>query len=171
MADPTVFSFTLLDYNGIKATTRAYAQYNGAVVTVDSLIGNWLALGALIDTASNAQILGGRIQIPLLPGGGWKAAPVAENDVADVIVLDFSNVSNRYAHEFLLPNHKDAQLTNGQVNLAEAGLAALVAYIINSGGTATYSNTQGHDIDALMYAFLSDRTHRRVTRSKSIAYP
>ena len=170
MADPTIFSYTLLDSNGIKATTRLYVQYNGATETVDALIGSWLAAGALFDDVTNAKITGGRIQIPVLPDGGWKAAPVDENDVSDVISLNFNNADNRYVFAVLVPAFKQALLTGGQVVIAGNDLETLIAHIVNGAGTVTYSNTQGRDLDGLNNAFQSDRKHRRATIAKSRRY-
>lgn len=171
MADPTVFSFTMLDAQGIKATTRSYAQYNGAVVTMDSLIGAWSAQGGLLDAVTNAQIIGGSIKVPLQPNVAWKAAPVDENDVNDVITLDMGNSDNRYVWPFLVPAPLAAILVNGQVDLTHVGLAALFAELVAGEGTVTFSNQQGRDLDRLVRAFQSDRKRRRAVIAKSVAYP
>ena len=65
MATPTVLSYTVQDDNGVKASVPFYASYDGAVETIDALIGEWLVLGALIDAVTGAKIVSGHIEIPL----------------------------------------------------------------------------------------------------------
>ena len=171
MASPTIASFTLLDGNGVKASTRAYMTYNGTLETVDALIGNWLQLGGDIDDVTNAQIVGGSILIPLTPDAGWKAAPVAVNDVSDVVVLNMKNAATRYLQEFIIPAFIPALLTGGgQVDLANVALTALVTLLATSFTNGAYSNMAGQDITALSDAFQSDRKHRRQIISRSKVY-
>jgi len=172
MSTPTIFSYTLLDTNGIKATSRAYIGYDGAVETVDALIGNWLELGGLIDDATNGQIVDGSMIIPVLPDGGWKGAPVAGTDVSDVIVGNFLTAATKYAQEFLLPAFITAALSGGKVDLTNAALAALFAALDNSAGltSADVLNTSGQTLVSLRDAFQSDRKSRRLP-SMSKSFP
>lgn len=164
MSTPTIMSYTLLDTNGVKASTRAYIGYNGAVETVDALIGNWLELGGLIDDASNGQIVDGQLVIPVIPDGGWKAAPVAGTDVSDVIVGNFGTAATKYVQGFILPAFLEAMLTGGQVDLTQAALAALFAALDNTSGltSADVLNTAGQTLTHLRDAFQSDRKSRRL---------
>lgn len=173
MATPTIFSYTVRDTNGVKTSTRAYMSYNGATETVNALIGNYNELGGAIDDATNGVIIGGSITIPVDPDASWKDAPVAENDVSDVIVLNFGNASTRYVQEFLLPNFKEAQLTGGKVDLTDTDLAALIALLDGTTGltTADATNTAGQALNALKDAFQADRKHRKQLQSLSKSYP
>lgn len=172
MADPTIFSFTLRDTNGVSTSTRAYAIYNGATTTVNSLIGIWLALGGLIDDASNAQIIAGGVDIPLIPDATWKTAPVEENDVSDVITLNYGNDITSKLWGFLLPNFKDSMITTGgQVDLTQADLAALITGLETTFATGQYSNANGQNLTDLVNAFQSDRKHRRQIVSRSKVFP
>ena len=88
MADPTILSFRLRDANGNSASTPAYAIYNAVTTTVESLINDWLALGRIVDDATNALVVDGAVTIPLKGASvnaGWKQSPVDENDVSDII--------------------------------------------------------------------------------------
>lgn len=172
MADPTIFSYGLRDANKVHTSTRAYAIYNGAVETVDALIGNWTQLGGLIDAASGAQIIGGGVNIPLKPNAAWKDAPLAVNDVSDVIGLSFSNTFNSKKWTFILPQPLAAQLdADGKVVLTEANLDALVTLLVTSFTNGSYSDDNGQDLDALEYGFQSDRKHRKQIIPFSKAYP
>lgn len=173
MATPTIFSFSLRDANGVVTSSRAYVGYNGAVETVNALIGNWLEMGGALDHASNAQIVAGAITIPVEPDGTWKTAPVDENDVSDVIVLNLKNASTRYVQEFVLPNFKNAQITGGKVDLTQTDLAALIALLDNSAGmtSADALNTAGQTLTALNDAFQADRKHRKQLQRLSKSFP
>lgn len=172
MADPTIASFTLRDTNGVTTSTRLYAIYNATTKTVESLINDWLAAGAALDDATNAEIIGGSLLIPLKPDAAWKAAPVEENDVSDVITLNYGNDITSKVWGFLLPNFKNSQITvGGQVDVTQADLAALIAYIgaLFTGGQ--WSNANGQNLTDLVNAFQSDRKHRREIVSRSKVYP
>lgn len=172
MATPTIFSFTLQDTNGIKATTRAYVGYDGAVETVNALEGSWAELGGAIDDASNAQIVGGGILIPAAPDGGWKSAPVAGTDVSDVIVMNMITAATKYALGIDLPAFLPAMLIGGKVDPTNALLAALFHILDNTvGGTSIdYLNTAGQTLTALRDTFQSDRKSRRLP-SLSKSFP
>ena len=147
MANPTIFSYSLLDRVGLVADTPLYAAYNGAVVTVDSLIGRWLEMGALFDDTTTSQIVGGHILIPLNPDVSWKSAPGATgNKNNEVAVLNFENAANQYLTEVLIPGYLDSFLVNGKINLAAAEIAALVAEIID---TSTPTDFQSRDLEQL----------------------
>jgi hypothetical protein len=171
MANPWVFSYTLLDANGIKTSTPAYYTPTApSTITAAAAIVDWAGLGDVLDDATNAQILGGKITIPIGPQGGWKSAPVDENDNSDVIVLNFNKQANRYAMEFLLPNFLQAMLSGGNVDLTNTALAALYDYLVATATAGFFSDTAGLDLISLRDAFQTDRKSRKL-RSKSIATP
>jgi hypothetical protein len=173
MANPLVYSFTLLDANGVKASTPAYYVPTApSTITMANLVTDWAGLGDVLDDATNAQIVDGRILLPMsVTGHGWKTAPVAENDVSDVININFNNAATRYAMEFLLPNFLQAMLTNGKVDLTNVALTALINFLVSGAANGAFSNTAGQDLTALRDAFQTDRKHRRQLRNKSIATP
>ena len=169
MADPYVMSFTLQDTNGIKTAVPAYyVPTTPSTVTVANLIAEWTGLGDQIDPATNAQIVGGRILLPMTPSGSWKSAPVEENDVSDVIVLNFRNAATRYAMEFLLPALLNDMLVNGKVDLTNSVLASLYNFIISGALHGSFTNTAGQDLTALRDAFQTDRKSRKL-RQRSLA--
>lgn len=164
MADPTIFGYSLLDRLGVRAESSLYVAYDGDTETVDALIGTWLATGALLDAATDSQITGGQILIPLQADGSWKAAPHSSgNKNNEVIVMNFENAANQYATEVLLPAYLDAMISNGKVNPAETHLAALIANILSTAGTADYQSRDLQQLTALRDAFLSSRKRRGMT--------
>lgn len=159
MANPTSFEWQVQDDQGLVNRVQMYFAYNGATETIDALIGEWQAMGALIDACIDGQILGGQMLVPLEPAGGWKTAPNAGNNVNQILTLNFENDFNQYLTGILLPSYQESVLTAGTrvPDLADAALAALVAAIIDDTGTAFVNSRDLHQLDALRAAFLTVR--------------
>lgn len=171
MANPTSFSWSLIDDQGLPNEVQMFIAYDGATETVDALIGEWLALGALVDATIDAQIVGGQILVPLEPSGSWKQVPVIGNNVNQVMTLDFANDFNQYLTPINLPSYKESILTPTRVpDLADPALAALVTAIITDTGTAFVNSRDLHDLNALVKAFLTVRKVRN-QRQKTTVRP
>jgi len=161
VANPTSFEWQVQDDQGVTNRVQMYIAYNGATETVDALIGEWLALGGLVDACLDGQILGGQILVPLEPDGSWKATPATGNNVNQIMTLDFENDFNQYLTPILLPSYKESLLTAQKTpNLAATALAALIAAIIDDGGTAFVNSRDLHQLDAIRKAFLTVRKVR-----------
>lgn len=158
MADPTSFEWQLVDDQGVSNRSQMYVAYDGATETVDALIGAWLAYGALIDPCVDGQIVEGRITIPLLADGSWKAAPVSPgNNTNQVMTLNFNNDFNTYLTSILLPSYKESILTAKRPNIGANPLLALIT-AITAGSGAVFPNSKAlHDLNALNNAFLGTR--------------
>lgn len=171
MADPTIFSYQIMDDQGLKNRSELYVAYNGATETVDALIGGWLAYGGLIDPCIDGQILGGQITIPLIPAGTWKAAPAVGNNVNQIMSLGFNNDFNSYVTSLLLPSYKESTLTTGRVpNVGANPLLALINAVIAGSGAIFPNSRDIHDLNALRDAFLS--VHKvRSQRTKTRVIP
>lgn len=162
MADPTVLSYTLLDGENVKATNVAYINYDGALETVNALIGEWLAFGGLLDAATQSQIVKGSIKIPTSPDSSWKTAPVAKSSNAGGIVLDYSTSGSVKRWGFLLSNNiPGAQTTSGKVDLTNAALLALKNALTAAFTNGNFSNNLGQALSTFRDAFLNDRKHRK----------
>lgn len=160
MADPTSFSYQIVDDQGLTNRTQVFAAYNGATETVDALIGSWLALGGLLDPVIDGQIVGGQILIPLIPDASWKSAPASGNNVNQVMSLNFGNDFNSYSTAVLVPSYKETQVnaTSPRApNLSATALAALIDAIIDDAGTVDYQSRDIHQLDRLVDAFLTVR--------------
>ena len=157
MADPTSLEWQVVDDQGVSNRVQMYYGYNGATETVDALIGNWLALGTLIDPCIDGQIIEGRITIPLLADAGWKAAPVNGNNANQIMTLNFNNDFNTYATPIILPSYKESILVGKRPNVTANPLLALINAII-TGQTTGFPNSRDlHDLDDLRDAFLGTR--------------
>lgn len=163
MADPTIFEYQTQDDQGTISRSSMYMAYNGAVETIDAMIGAWLAYGALVDAVIDPAIVKGRITIPLVPDAGWKQTPAAGNNNNQVMTLNFENDFNSYLTPLLLPGYKEAVLdADGRPDLADAALAALVTEMLDGSGASYFPNSRDlHDLNALREAFLTTRKVRR----------
>jgi len=163
MADPTIFSYSLLDDTGWKNLCNFPVAYDGATETVDALIGAWISYGGLLNAITDAEITGGSVLIPLIKDAGWKAAPAEGNNCNQVMNLNFNNDYNSYATSILVPAYKENTLTPaGDPDLADTALAAFIAAIIAGYASEVFPNsTSLHDLNALRDAFLTVRKVRQ----------
>lgn len=175
MATPTVLSFTYQDDDGVKASAPVYVSYNGALETVDGLIGVWVALGALLDLVSGAVILSGAISIPLSGAAanvGWKQAPLVGHSVSDTLNLVFSNDDTIYGDTVVIPAVRDTLISDGRPVLTAAGAIDNLAQELAGNFTnGFYVNDGGSDLIALVKAFQGVRKHRRQLSAVSTARP
>lgn len=172
MATPTVFSYTIQDDNGVKASALFYASYDGALETVDALTGTWLALGALIDNVTGGKILSGHVQIPLdgaKTNTSWKQTAVNGDGAEDTLGLTFSNDDTIYGDTFVVPALREALVdTQGKPIVTSGGAIDLLAQkLIGSFTNGFYVNSGGSDLIAWISAFQATRKHRKQLKSRS----
>jgi len=168
MATPTKFSYTIQDNDGVKATALVYVSYNGAVGTVDALIGTWLSLGGLIDAVTGGEILSGSITIPLAPDAAWKDTPLTGQSVSDVLTMNFSNDDTIYQDGVTIPALRDTLVVDGRPVLTPAGaIDTLADAIAGSFTNGYYVNENGSDLIALISAFQAVRKHRKQLKARS----
>lgn len=169
MSDPTVFSWSIIDDEGLENNTSMYVAYDGVTLTENAILGTWLEYGTLIDACIDGKITGGSATIPLTPDGGWKASPASGNNVNQVMNLNFNNDFNSYATSILLPSYSEAILTATLVpDLTNTDLAALITAILGGQPTlipVVFPNSRDlHDLNALRDAFLTVRKVRNQKR-------
>jgi hypothetical protein len=169
MADPTVFSYTLQDDEGLKSNTSFYVAYDGATLLAQNFVDAWLHYGALLDAVTDAQITGGSVTIPLIADGAWKSPAASGNNVNQVMNLNFNNDFNSYATSILIPAYKEAILTPELTpDLADTALAAFITAMLDGYSlltNVTFPNSRDlHDLNALRDAFLTVRKVRNQKR-------
>lgn len=168
MATPSVFSYTLLDNDGVKASAPFYVSYNGAVETVDALVATWLSLGALIDAVTGAEIISGSISIPLAKDASWKATPITGQSVSDTLNLSFSNDDTIYTDTFIVPAVRDTLIVDGRPVVTSGGaIGNLAGALAASFTNGFYVNSGGSDLIALLTAFQGVRKHRKQLKARS----
>lgn len=169
MAIATQFSYSIRDESGSDATNLIYVAYDGATETVDALIGAWLQYGALLDAVTGGVIKGGRILIPLEPAGAWKDATAVDVDDEKSLLMNFrvTGLADKYPQPVLVPAMRGSMInSNGQPNIADPAVAALIAAIDGSTGlgTVTVNAKQLADLVGLRDAAI---TFRKVPGSLS----
>lgn len=172
VATPTVFSFTLQDNDNVKAPTPFYVSYDGAVETVDALIGTWLALGAKVDAVTGARILSGSVTIPLAADGTWKTTPLTGQSVSDTLNLSFANEDTINTDTFVVPAVRDTLISAGRPIVTAGGAIDQLAQLLIAGFTnGNYVNPSGSSLEAWIAAFQGVRKHRRQLKANSTVRP
>ena len=166
MADPTSFSWSTIDDQGVPNRAQMYVAYDGATETVDALIGAWTSYGGLIDPCIDGKITGGEITIPLIRNGSWKAAPVSPgNNSNQVMTLNFGNDYSSYLTPILLPSYKESTLSAKRPAVGATPLSTLIAAITAGYASEVFPNSRDlHDLNALVNAFL---TTRKIKKNKA----
>lgn len=169
MATPTVFSYTMQDENGVKASAPFYASYDGAVETVDALIGTWLELGGLLDAVTGARIISGHIEIPLAKDAAWKTTAINGDGVEQTLALTFSNDDTIYNDTFNVPALRETLVDSQGKPIVTAGGAIdlLADELAGSFTNGYYVNSAGSDLIALVAAFQATRKQRRQLKARS----
>lgn len=172
MATPAILSYTVQDANNVKASNPFYAIFDAAV-TREELEDIWVELGALYDAVSGGVIIGGHVQVPMLPDGGWKSSPVAGSDVSDALNLNYANATTAYRFGLIVSMLRTALVSGGRPIIASGAIKTLSDYILAShvDPTFTMTNTAGQDLSALIDAFQSDRKYRRQLKANSTVTP
>lgn len=172
MATPTKLSYTIQDNDGVKASTLIYVSYNGALETVDALLGVWLEIGGLLDDVTGGEIIDGSITIPLAADASWKTAPIAGQSVSDVLELKYSNDDTIYTDTVVVPALRDTLVVDGRPVLTSGGAIDLLSdELVGSFTNGFYVNSAGSDLIALIEAFQGVRKHRRQLKANSTARP
>lgn len=172
MPTPTIFSFTMQDNDSVKGSSSMLVAYNGAVQTVDAMIGEWLALGALLDAVTGAAIRKGSITIPLDADAGWKVTPLDGHSVSDTLNLRFGNGNTIYKTTIAVPALRDTLVVDGRPVLTAAGaIDDLAQRIVTGTANYTYVTEGADDLTTFDAAFQGIRKHRRQLYRQSLAHP
>lgn len=168
MPTPTILSYTVRDNDNVTASTPIYVSYNGAVETVDALIGTWIALGTLIDLVSGGVIENGHVKIPLQADATWKTVPLNGHSVSDTLNLSFTNDDTIYVDTVVIPAIRDTLIVDGRPDLTPAGpIDDLAQEIAGSFTNGYYVNQTGSDLVAFDSAFQGVRKHRKQLKARS----
>jgi hypothetical protein len=172
MPSPTIYSYTLMDARGVKATTTGiYTSYNAATQTVGAMTGNVAALGGLIDAITDAQITDARLVIDVAPDPAWKSAPVANSDVQESFAFNFLQANSKYVQGVLVPGLKNSILVSGAPAPTVDPLLAFITSMTGSiGGSSTvFANSKySNDLTALKDVYISFRPHRSATKQRTL---
>jgi hypothetical protein len=157
---PIRLSVTVRDELGTEASEVFYglADPTSTLATAEAA---WATLTADLDPVLSAQIVRGAISFPCTPAGGLKAAPVAGSRVEQTGVINFSNpiTTRRFGED--LPGLSNDVIVGGKINLADAGIAALIALLSVPGASLTYTNFAQQALNGVIDAVLSFRKRRR----------
>lgn len=177
MPDPTIYSYTVQDSRGVKATFNAYVAYDATTETVSALLGNWADLGGSVDAITDGKIIHGEVRIPALPDPAWKASAVADSDVERTALFNFRPTDFTYVQGEDVPaislNVLDAQ---GKVQLANAAVQAFINNMTQNTGiggsnTVFAQNKFAYALKFFVDVMTSFRKHRKQLSRKTIETP
>jgi len=176
MPSPTIYSFTLQDDSGVKASHIVYVAYDAATETIGALTGNLAAYGGLLDAITDAKIIDARIIIDVAPDPSWKAAPVTPSDVERTGLFDFNQANSKYVAPEDVPAMARSKSPKDRINLADADVAAYITNVTQAsgiGGSHTvFANSKFlNALQSLRDAAITFRKHRRSLSKVSFETP
>lgn len=164
MPSPTIFSYTLQDKAGVKASHKIYTAYDALTETVASLLGAAAQYGGLLDAVTAAKIVDFNVTINGLPDPGWKATAIADVDMEQTLLLNFAITDSKYSQPYDIGALRDTLIgTDGRPIYNTGAIKALTDAIIGTTGLGTVSvNSQFLlDLIALNDISVSFRKHRK----------
>jgi len=168
MPSPTIFSYSLQDAAGVKGTTDIYVAYDAATETVSALLGAAAAYGGLLDAVTAAKITEFNIKINALPDPSWKSAAIANVDMEQTLLENFSIEDSQYVQAIDIPCLRDTLIVNGRPVIASGAIAALNAAITSTVGTGVAAQSKFLlNLVALVDAAVTFRKRKRGRKAVS----
>lgn len=161
------FSYSLEDALGVKAVETNYALLD-PTIAVSAIQTAWVNQGALLDAATDAQILGGHVSIVFLPDGAWKASPTAGGECENTGIFDFSNdtTPNKFGQQ--LPAILAAAIVGGKIDLTNTPLKAWFDALYGAHTLYAFANSSYQKLTGLVDAFRSYRKRGDQLRAKTV---
>jgi hypothetical protein len=171
MAATTVvrFSATVQDDTGLKASTitHLYVDAGQTVTQVVTALNAWLAA---LDAITGGRIIRSSASIVPALAGGIKGTAVAGSEVQEVASFDYTQVGVATHWASIVPSFLETlETADHKPDLAAVPVAAYNTLLTTApvlGGF--YSGLGIQQLNALSYAFLPTRKHRRGERAISL---
>lgn len=164
MPSPTIFSYSLKDAVGVRGTADFYTAYDASTETVSALLGAAAALGGMLDAVTAAKITEFNVKINALPDPGWKASAIANIDMEQTLLENFSIHDSKYPQDIDIPCLRDTLIDSAGRPILTAGgaIAILNAAIISGTGiTGVSINSKFlEELDALLSAAVTFRKRK-----------
>jgi hypothetical protein len=134
-----LFSTTLMDADGDSKTLEIYGVVADAT-TLAQLQTYATGTQDMIDTTTEARIVGSNMTIKFVNSETNKSAAVAGSDVEEGGLVGFAVTGSKYRNSVFVPAIIEAAKAGNELNLAETNLAALVARLIGAHSNFTAGN-------------------------------
>jgi len=145
-------------------TTTGNRQTVEDVKTLADLITDGAALASAVDAVSSGKVTKGWVTVEYLPseaGATIKLNPDAGSEIQQVATLNFHLTGSTYVEPFVIPAIADSKISSNRLNLSDAAVSALIAFLSNSGSAGDWVNAFGVVLTTVRDAFLSYWKSRR----------
>lgn len=152
------FSLTVLDELGTEGSDTYYAMLD-PTQTIASLVAAWTSLAGVVDPVTGGQILRGSISILMPEFNPGKT--ISGSRVEQTGVFNFLNgtTTRRYGQPIIALNN--SVVVAGKINLADAGVAALITFLTTALTVARWVNEAQQPLTTLRDALISFRKRRK----------
>jgi len=177
MASPTIFTYTIEDEFGTKASCDFYVGYDGSTGKVDDLTAAAKALGDLINDITDGRMLSYAVKIPLQPDSAWNATPASGSRCEQTLLENFRITVLKYNQGFDIPALKNALINSDKKPIIGSGAIKALNDAIVAGGLGPlelgqdFRSKENNDLAGLQDASVSFRKHRRSVKATTTALP
>lgn len=163
-------SYSVVDSHGVTGLAHFWCQV-ADTLTLAQVNAIWVALGTLLDGATDGKIKSGRVTFLQVADGGWKANAAAGSDASMAGVLQFSAANTTHQITGVVPALIEAAQTTGRVDINQTALKAFIygAYHgFGAGSAYKITDTAGNLATGINRGFLGTRKHRKQQQSKTM---
>lgn len=151
----SIASFTIKDATG---DTKSVAVYFEPASATLAQIQSWVtALSALIDNLTDGVLIAANLTIGATLDAGVKTEVTGDPDIQRGALLGFSADGTAYRHSLWIPAFLDAAFTGDVVDLDNAGVQALEAWLNTPTNGIQGTDKYDNDIVALLEGVKSFR--------------
>lgn len=105
-----VYSFTIQDRFGTKATIEFPYVFDSGVATFADIRDQFVGLGDALDDVTDGIIVGGRITFEYAPEDGWKVVPSDDSFVERTGIQQFGQLTTKYLFSVAVPSISNSEI-------------------------------------------------------------
>lgn len=172
MPSPTIFSYTIQDAAGVKASHAIFTAYDAATETVASLLAAAAQYGGLLDAVTAGKIIEFNVTINALPDPAWKAAAIANVDSEQTLLMNYAITDSKYSQPYDVPALRDTLIdaTGRPIFGVGSAIKALIDAITGATGLGTVSVNSQFLLDLTGLRDIAVSFRKRRKGRKQVSY-
>jgi hypothetical protein len=161
----SVLSFGLKDTAGVRGSSTFFLDH-ATSLTAAQLATQAVVIGGMVDAITAAEIETVSLTLNIVPDAGWKAAPVADADMEQNLLLSFTIGDGPYSDAINVPGLRDTLIVDGRPVLTASGAIDDLRQAIESGTGLTGVTIETKLLDALTALVSAAVTFRSKRKSR-----
>lgn len=163
------FSYSILDSLGVTATSNFLVSVP-TTLTLENIQAIWIALGTLLDAATDGKVVRGQTMQKQVQDVSWKDAPVSLSKNVNAAIIEFSLTGTTHQASVVVPAVISGSLTGGRLNINATGLKEFIYgcyHGFGAGSAYKVTNLTSNTPTGVNRGFLGSRRHRKQQQPKT----